>query len=84
MVGMNFLKWFNSLSSEEMSGHYMKFLLKRWDRHMKSKFWNYVLYNYFRKIKSKSFIGFNIFLILVGLLISQLGSIVNFFNETYK
>ena len=50
---------------------------------MKSKFWNYVLYNYFRKIKSKSFIGFNIFLILVGLLISQLGSIVNFFNETF-
>lgn len=29
MVGMNFLKWFNSLSSEEMSGHYMKFLLKK-------------------------------------------------------
>ena len=50
---------------------------------MKSKFWNYVLYNYFRKIKSKSFIGFNIFLILVGLLISQLGSIVKFFNETF-
>ena len=29
MVGMNFSKWFNSLSSEEMSGHYMKFLLKK-------------------------------------------------------
>lgn len=48
-----------------------------------SKFWNYVLYNYLRKIKSKAFIGFNIFLIIVGLLISQLGSIVKFFNETF-
>ncbi len=51
---------------------------------MKSKFWNYVLYNYLRKIKSKSFIGFNIFLIVVGLLVSQLGSIVKFFNETFN
>lgn len=48
-----------------------------------SKFWNYVLYNYLRKIKSKVFIGFNIFLIIVGLLVSQLGSIVKFFNETF-
>lgn len=50
---------------------------------MKSKFWNYVLYNYFRKIKSKVFIGFNIFLIIVGLVLSQLGTIVKFFNETF-
>ena len=50
---------------------------------MKSKFWNYVLYNYLRKVKSKSFIGFNIFLIVVGLIVSQLGSIVKFFNETF-
>lgn len=50
---------------------------------MKSKFWNYVLYNYLRKIKSKAFISFNIFLIVVGLVVSQLGSIVKFFNETF-
>ncbi|MDO4924745.1 MAG: ABC transporter permease [Turicibacter sp.] len=50
---------------------------------MKSKFWNYVLYNYLRKIKSKTFISFNIFLIVVGLVVSQLGSIVKFFNETF-
>ena len=50
---------------------------------MKSKFWNYVLYNYLRKIKSKSFIGFNIFLILVGFLVSQLGNLMNFFNDTF-
>ena len=50
---------------------------------MKSKFWNYVLYNYLRKVKSKAFIGFNIFLIVVGLIVSQLGSIVKFFNETF-
>lgn len=50
---------------------------------MKSKFWNYVLYNYFRKIKSKIFIGLNIFLIIVGLAVSQLGTIVKFFNETF-
>lgn len=50
---------------------------------MKSKFWNYVLYNYLRKVKSKAFIGFNIFLIVVGLLVSQLGTIMKFFNETF-
>ena len=50
---------------------------------MKSKFWNYVLYNYLRKVKSKSFIGFNIFLVVVGLLLSQLGTIVKFFNEKF-
>lgn len=50
---------------------------------MKNKFWNYVLYNYLRKIKSKAFIGFNIFLIIVGLLISQLGTIVKFLNESF-
>ena len=38
---------------------------------MKSKFWNYVLYNYLRKIKSKAFIGF------------QLGNIMSFFNDTF-
>ena len=58
--------------------------IEKVDKPMKSsKFWNYVLYNYLRKIKSKAFIGFNIFLIIVGLLISQLGSIVKFFNETF-
>lgn len=50
---------------------------------MKSKFWNYVLYNYVRKIKSKSFIGFNIFLILIGCLVGQLGNLMNFFNDTF-
>lgn len=50
---------------------------------MKNKFWNYVLYNYLRKVKSKAFIGFNIFLIVMGLLISQLGAIIKFFNETF-
>ena len=34
---MNFSKWFNSLSSEEMSGHYMKFLLKK-----KNRCWNII------------------------------------------
>ena len=37
----------------------------------------------FEKIKSKVFIGFNIFLIIVGLVLSQLGTIVKFFNETF-
>lgn len=50
---------------------------------MKSKFWNYVLYNYLRKIKSKAFIGFNIFLIIIGFLVSQLGNIMSFFNDTF-
>lgn len=50
---------------------------------MKSKFWNYVLYNYLKKIKSKTFIGFNIFLVVAGLLVSQLGSIVSWFNTTF-
>ncbi|MGL4335910.1 MAG: ABC transporter permease [Turicibacter sp.] len=50
---------------------------------MKSKFWNYVLYNYLKKIKSKTFIGFNIFLIISGILVSQLGSIVSWVNTTF-
>ncbi|MGL4372953.1 MAG: ABC transporter permease, partial [Turicibacter sp.] len=51
---------------------------------MKSKFWSYVLYNYLKKVKSKTFIGFNIFLIISGILVSQLGSIATWMNEKFE
>ena len=50
---------------------------------MKSRFWNYVLYNYLKKIKSKAFIIFNVLLILSSILLSQLPAIISFFNTTF-
>ena len=50
---------------------------------MNHKFIRYVKYNYVKKIKSKAFIGFNIFLILMSILISQVPKIIEFFNDQF-